>query len=42
MNIFEDFGSSNQLQTAIKRLGFDTPTQIQGRYIPFMGVDKKW
>src|SRR3989344_7781849 len=34
MNIFEDFGLSNQLQTAIKRLGFEKPTQIQGMSIP--------
>lgn len=34
MNIFESFGLSNQLLTAIKGLGFDTPTQIQEGSIP--------
>ena len=34
MNIFENFNLSDQLQTAIKRLGFEKPTQIQGISIP--------
>ncbi len=36
MNIFEDLKLSNELQTAIKRLGFEKPTQIQDKSIPFI------
>ena len=34
MNLFEDFGLSSPLQTAIKNLGFEKPTQIQSKSIP--------
>lgn len=36
MNSFENFGLSHQLQLAIKELGFDRPTQIQERSIPYI------
>jgi ATP-dependent RNA helicase DeaD len=34
MNLFENLGLSNQLLTAIDKLGLTRPTQIQGRSIP--------
>ncbi|MCK4588823.1 MAG: DEAD/DEAH box helicase [Nanoarchaeota archaeon] len=34
MNVFENFGLSQELQTTIRGLGFTNPTQIQGRSIP--------
>jgi len=34
MNTFENFGLSHQLQTTIRNLGFNRPTQIQGKSIP--------
>ena len=34
MNLFENFGLTNQLVTAIVKLGFDNPTQIQDVAIP--------
>ena len=34
MNLFENFGLSQELITSIKDLGFTNPTQIQGRSIP--------
>ncbi len=34
MNLFENLGLSNNLLTAIDKLGLTTPTQIQGRSIP--------
>jgi len=40
MNVFEDFGLSHQLLTDIKKLGFDTPTQIQGKSIPHIIAGK--
>lgn len=40
MKLFEDFGLSNQLSTAIKKLGFTTPTQIQGESIPHIMAGK--
>lgn len=36
MNLFEDFGLSQQLLNAIKRLGFTKPTQIQEESIPYI------
>ncbi len=36
MNLFNDFGLSHELQTTIKRLGFDKPTQIQEGSIPYI------
>lgn len=34
MNLFDNFGLSQELVTSIKDLGFTNPTQIQGRSIP--------
>jgi len=34
MNLFENFGLSQELVTSIKDLGFTDPTQIQGKSIP--------
>ncbi len=34
MKLFEDLGLSNQLTTTIRRMGFNKPTQIQGKSIP--------
>lgn len=41
MNLFENFGLSYQLQIAIKKLGFTSPTQIQDMSMPhiMMGRD---
>jgi len=36
MNLFEDIHLSNQLSIAIKNLGFDKPTQIQEKSIPYI------
>lgn len=40
MKLFEDFGLSNQLSTAIKKLGFTAPTRIQGESIPYIIAGK--
>ena len=34
MNLFEDLGLSRELESAIKKQGFDKPTLIQGKSIP--------
>ena len=34
MNLFENFGLNSELQTAINKLGFEEPTQIQQESIP--------
>lgn len=34
MNTFEDIGLNSQLLTAIKRLGYESPTEIQAKIIP--------
>lgn len=40
MKLFEDFGLSNQMSIAIKKLGFATPTLIQGESIPHIMAGK--
>ncbi len=40
MKLFEDFRLSHQLSTAIKKLGFTAPTQIQGESIPYILAGK--
>ncbi len=36
MNLFEDLGLSKELESAIKEQGFDKPTLIQGKSIPYI------
>src|SRR3989338_185569 len=40
MNLFEDFGLSHELLTAIKKLGFTKPTHIQEASIPHIMASK--
>ena len=40
MNLFEDFGLSHELLTAIKKLGFAKPTHIQEASIPHIMASK--